>query len=122
MNELVQTALAWAVMSCSPAAVCDAPQPFGADTTHAEAQDAWLGSDKFTHAGVSWAAAAFAFGAARAAGLERDDALLVAAPGALALGLAKELSDSRRTFFSVPDLLADAVGVAAAYFFLREVR
>ena len=122
MNELAQAALAWAVVACSPATACDTPHSFTAREAHVTAQDPWLGSDKFTHAGVSWAATTFAFGTARAAGLDTDDALLVAAPGALALGVAKELVDSRRTFFSVRDLVADAVGTAAAFFFLREVR
>ena len=122
MNELIGSALAWAVVSCSPAAACEPPHDFAVSEDSAQAEDPWLGSDKFTHAAVSWAATAFAFGTAHAAGLETDDALIVAVPGALALGIAKELIDSRRTFFSVRDLVADAAGAAAAYFFLREVR
>jgi uncharacterized protein YfiM (DUF2279 family) len=136
MHELLQAALVWSAMACSPGAACTesaTPPVDAAPTAHApradariaaatQRQDPWLGHDKFTHAGASWAATTFTFGAARAAGLSTDDALLVAVPTSLALGVVKELMDRRSSFFSVRDLVADAIGTAAAYFFLREVR
>jgi uncharacterized protein YfiM (DUF2279 family) len=88
-----------------------------------EIADAWFGSDKFRHFWMSYATTAFAFAAGRAAGQDTDAALWVAVPVAGAAGLGKEIYD-RRTggIFSVRDLVADALGVAAGYFLLREVR
>jgi uncharacterized protein YfiM (DUF2279 family) len=85
--------------------------------------DAWLGSDKFRHFWMSYATAAFTFAGARAAGLDADAALMVALPAAGAAGVGKEVRDRRRGgIFSVRDLVADALGIGAAYFLLREVR
>jgi uncharacterized protein YfiM (DUF2279 family) len=85
--------------------------------------DAWLGSDKFRHFWMSYATSAFAFAGARAAGLDADAALLVSLPVAGAAGIGKEVHDRRRGgIFSVRDLVADALGIGAAYFLLREVR
>jgi uncharacterized protein YfiM (DUF2279 family) len=124
MNELVGTVLVWSALACSPAPVCDdAAVLRESANAHAQSVDAWLGADKFTHAAMSWAGAAFTFAAMRSVGAERDTSLEVAVPVALAAGAAKELFDHRRGGrFSVRDLVADAVGVGAAYFFLREVR
>lgn len=136
MHELLQAALVWTALACAQGAACTERAPSSADaapaanaaradariTAATQRQDPWLGHDKFTHAGASWAATTFTFGAARAAGLSTDDALLIAVPTSLALGVAKELADRRSSFFSVRDLVADAIGTAAAYFFLREVR
>jgi hypothetical protein len=85
--------------------------------------DAWLGSDKFRHFWVSFAATAYGFGAARAAGAETGDALYIAVPVAGAVGLGKEIHDLRRGgIFSVRDLVADGLGIAVAWLVLREVR
>jgi uncharacterized protein YfiM (DUF2279 family) len=85
--------------------------------------DSWLGSDKFVHVGMSWASALFAYAGLRLAGADADTGLTIALPIAGAAGLGKELYDRRRGGrFSVRDLVADAVGVGAAYFLLREVR
>jgi uncharacterized protein YfiM (DUF2279 family) len=85
--------------------------------------DAWLGSDKLQHLGMSFAVTAFAFAGARVAGMERDPALRVAVPVAAVAGVGKEFSDRRRgDIFSVRDLVADALGITAAFFLLREVR
>jgi uncharacterized protein YfiM (DUF2279 family) len=84
--------------------------------------DAWLGEDKFRHFWASYVATAFGFAAAVAADQERDTALLIGIGTGATAGIAKELSDSRRTFFSTRDLVADALGITAAYFLLREVR
>lgn len=102
---------------CTP---CVTPATFEAAGASA---DAWLGSDKFVHAGMSWAVAAFAYAGLRLAGADGDAGLTIALPVAAAAGVGKELHDRRRGGrFSVRDLVADAVGIGAAYFLLREVR
>lgn len=86
-------------------------------------RDAWLGSDKFQHFGMSYAVTAFTFAGLRAVGAEAGPALAAALPVAAAAGVGKEIHDRRRgDIFSVRDLVADGLGIAAAYFFLREVR
>jgi uncharacterized protein YfiM (DUF2279 family) len=85
--------------------------------------DAWFASDKLQHFGMSFAVTAFAFAGARVVGMERDPALRVAVPVAAVAGVGKEISDRRRgDIFSVRDLVADALGITAAFFLLREVR
>jgi uncharacterized protein YfiM (DUF2279 family) len=85
--------------------------------------DAWLGADKFQHFGMSFAITAYGFGAARTAGLDTGAALRVALPVAAAAGVGKEIHDRGRGGpFSVRDLVADALGIAAAWLILREVR
>jgi uncharacterized protein YfiM (DUF2279 family) len=85
--------------------------------------DAWLGSDKFQHFGMSYAVTAFTFAALRTAGADAGPALTSALPVAAAAGVGKEVYDRRRgQIFSLRDLVADGLGIAAAYFFLREVR
>jgi hypothetical protein len=85
--------------------------------------DAWLGADKFQHFWMSYAVTAFAFGALRAAGADGETALHAALPVAAVAGIGKEVSDRRRgEIFSLRDLVADGLGIAAAYFLLREVR
>jgi hypothetical protein len=79
------------------------------------------GEDKFRHFGASYGATAMTFGAMRA--LDRDAAMPVAVSVAAAVGIAKELHDLRRKgVFDFADLAANAAGIAAAYFFLREIR
>jgi uncharacterized protein YfiM (DUF2279 family) len=85
--------------------------------------DAWLGSDKFQHFAMSYAAAAFAYAGVRAAGADGDAALRLSIGAAAAAGVGKEVRDRRRGgIFSVRDLVADAFGLGAAYLLLREVR
>jgi uncharacterized protein YfiM (DUF2279 family) len=87
------------------------------------AADPWLSSDKFQHLLLSYAATAFTFAALRTAGAGSSQAVAGAAAGSFALGVAKEVHDLRRGgVFSVRDLIADAVGIAAGYYLLREVR
>jgi uncharacterized protein YfiM (DUF2279 family) len=87
------------------------------------AADPWLSSDKFQHLLLSYAATAFTFAALRTAGAGSSQAVAGAAAGSLALGVGKEVHDLRRGgVFSVRDLIADAVGIAAGYYLLREVR
>jgi uncharacterized protein YfiM (DUF2279 family) len=109
------------------------PAPAQVEATPAAAQmqqpvpiqvtDAWLGSDKFRHAGMSYAVTAFSYAAARGAGAGRDASLQVAVPVAAVAGIGKEIYDRRQGgIFSVRDLVADAVGIGAAVLLLREVR
>jgi uncharacterized protein YfiM (DUF2279 family) len=119
VGELVRAALVCMTLAApstgvpEAAPVIAAPQP----------ADPWLGADKFRHAGMSFAITAYGYGAARAAGADRGAALYIALPVAAAAGVGKEIHDHRRGgVFSIRDLVADAVGVAAAWLFLREVR
>jgi uncharacterized protein YfiM (DUF2279 family) len=85
--------------------------------------DAWLGSDKFQHFWLSYATAAFTFAGVRSASGDSGTALWIALPVAAAAGVGKEVHDRRRGgIFSMRDLVADALGIGAAYFLLREVR
>jgi uncharacterized protein YfiM (DUF2279 family) len=84
--------------------------------------DSWLGEDKFRHFWASYVVTSFGFAAAVAAGQDDDTALLVGIGAGATAGVAKELHDRRRTFFSRRDLVADALGITAAYFLLREIR
>jgi uncharacterized protein YfiM (DUF2279 family) len=87
------------------------------------AADAWLGSDKFRHFWMSYATAAFTFAGVRAAGRDADTALWVAVPVTVAVGIGKEIHDRHSGgVFSVRDLVADGLGLGAAWFLLREVR
>ena len=80
--------------------------------------DRWLGRDKRLHAGASFALTLGGqLALTEGSGLAADRALPLAAGTALALGVMKELTDRRRArnpVFSWRDLVADAVGVAAA--------
>ena len=80
--------------------------------------DLWLGPDKALHAGGSFLITLSAqYALTDKAGLSNGEALPVSAAVALALGVAKEVRDSRRAVgphFSWRDLAADALGVALA--------
>jgi hypothetical protein len=136
VGELVRAALVCMTLAVpggvpEAAPVIAAPEPAAAvgapdsrqPGTAAQPADPWLGADKFRHAGMSFAITAYGFGAARAAGADRGAALYIALPVAAAAGIGKEVHDrGRGGVFSIRDLVADAVGVAAAWLFLREVR
>ena len=83
---------------------------------------AWPGEDKFRHAAMSWATMAFTYAAARSADVDDGTALAIGAAVTAAAGIGKEVVDVRRGGpFSVGDLIADAVGIAAAWVVLREI-
>jgi uncharacterized protein YfiM (DUF2279 family) len=90
-----------------------APGPRAARAVDSLPPDRWLGADKIKHFFVSGAVYAFSFAGTRAAGLDRQPAMLVSiAPTAL-IGLGKEARDRRVTGrFSARDLVADALGAA----------
>lgn len=86
-------------------------------------QDHWLGSDKWRHLLLSYAATTFTFAGMRSLGVDRDNALAGGIVVGGTLGIGKEIRDLRRgRRFSVRDLVADAAGVAVAAFLMREVR
>lgn len=98
----------------------DSPRPLlvlPADTTAAPPDD-WLGRDKALHAGGSFLLTLSGqYVLVEKAGLSNGRALPLSAATALALGLVKEVADSRRArhpLFSWRDLAADAAGVALA--------
>lgn len=77
--------------------------------------DAWLGADKFKHAGMSYAITAFSFAAT-----DSEEAAI--ASGAVA-GILKEVMDRRRgSLFSVRDLIWDAAGIALGYAVIKQTR
>jgi uncharacterized protein YfiM (DUF2279 family) len=113
------TSPSWLRVGTGPAAAAPAVtrEPAGPPA------DAWLGEDKFRHFWASYVVTSFGFAAAVAAEQDRDTALLVGIGAGAAAGIAKELYDRRRgQIFSRRDLVADALGIAAAYFLLREIR
>jgi uncharacterized protein YfiM (DUF2279 family) len=115
--ERANVAPSVAVHAQSTAARIQAPAPVQ------QVNDAWLGEDKFRHAGASWAAAVFTYAAVRSVHDDGETATAVALPVAAALGIVKELVAYRRGGrFSGRDLVADALGAGAAWLVLREVR
>ena len=78
--------------------------------------DAWLGRDKALHAGASFLLTLSGqYVLTDKGGLSDGRALPLSAAAALALGVAKEVADSRRAagpHFSLRDLAADVLGVA----------
>lgn len=79
------------------------------------------GEDKFRHFWLSYGATSLGFGVASA--VDGDRALPAAVAAAAVVGLVKELQDrGRGGVFDPADLVANAAGIAAAYFVLREIR
>lgn len=125
----MRLALALALAAVASGAAAQAPRYEGAaipgfaldaappDTTERPA-DPWLGPDKALHAGGSFLMTlAGQYVLTDKGGLSDGQALPVAAGSTLALGLLKEVADSRRArrpHFSWRDLAADAAGVALA--------
>jgi hypothetical protein len=98
-----------------------APPAAAAPTADAIPVVGWPREDRYRHFWASWGAAAMTFGGVRA--VDRGAALPAALAVGATLGIAKELDDRRRGGRIDPlDLVADAVGLVAAYFFLREIR
>ncbi len=94
------------------------PAPVAGTVASPPPGDDWFGRDKALHAGGSFLLTlAGQYVLTDKAALSNGDALPVAAGAALALGLAKEVMDSRRErgpHFCWRDLAADAAGVALA--------
>ncbi|HSJ09075.1 MAG TPA: DUF2279 domain-containing protein [Longimicrobiales bacterium] len=130
MDELIRTGLLLAALAAPPDAgsvaghgVNEATEAMTMSRYEGQRRDPWLGADKFQHFWVSFAATSFAFAAAKSAGQDTETALAISIPLAAAAGVGKELYDRRAgTFFSARDLVADALGIAAAFVLLREVR
>lgn len=84
--------------------------------------DRWIAEDKLRHFALSFAATQMGYGGTRFA-LEPEPAVLLAAAGALGLGIGKEVRDVRRGGpFSLKDLAWDAAGVALGVLLVRRVR
>lgn len=101
-----------------PAHSFDGP-PVRSDTVDVHAPpDEWLGRDKVLHAGGSFLLTLSSqYVLVDKGDLSNGRALPLAAGAALSLGVLKEVLDSRRArhpLFSWRDLVADALGVAAA--------
>jgi uncharacterized protein YfiM (DUF2279 family) len=85
--------------------------------------DSWFGPDKIKHFFLTAFAQSFVYASARAAGVERDDALRASIAAAVAGGVAREIYDARvKGRFCVPDLAFAAGGVLAATAMLRETK
>lgn len=83
--------------------------------------DRWYGEDKVRHTGASAAITAIGYGGARIA-LDADESVGVAIGAAAVAGLLREIHDWRLGKpFSVKDLAWDALGIAAGYFWIREI-
>ena len=84
-------------------------------------EDSWTSEDKYLHGAVSFGIDTLGFWTCRELlDLSTPNSLLIAATGTFAIGLGKELIDSK---FSEKDLAWDALGIAASsglwYFFTR---
>jgi uncharacterized protein YfiM (DUF2279 family) len=128
MDELIRVALLLNALGGTPGAAVPEPLTLAAEEqpqqpAPVQTDDAWLGADKFRHFWMSYATTAFAFASARAASQDTDTALRIAIPVAGTAGIGKEIRDLRTgRGFSARDLVANALGIAGAYFLLREVR
>lgn len=87
------------------------------------AADRFFAEDKLQHFFMSFATTQLAYGAARAAGVERDAALVGAGAASAAAGLWKEFRDRRAGLpFSGKDLVWDALGTGAGVAVADRVR
>ena len=86
--------------------------------------DRLFGEDKLQHFFVSALATGLSAGAARAAGLDADESLMLGAAAGVSLGVAKELLDLRRPqeTASLLDLGWDVAGVGAATILVAQTR
>jgi uncharacterized protein YfiM (DUF2279 family) len=85
--------------------------------------DSWFGADKVKHFFLTAFVQSFAYASARAAGVERDDALRGSIGLAVAGGLAREFYDARtKGRFSLPDLAFGGAGIWAATAMLRSTK
>ena len=115
---MIAVALALQMAATTPA-IADTTSRSIASTHHRtltqQEGDAWLGADKFKHAGMSYAITAFSFAAT-----DSEEAAI--ASGAVA-GILKEVMDRRRgSLFSVRDLFWDAAGIALGYAIIKQTR
>ena len=95
----------------------------GMATTPPQPPDPFFGEDKIKHFVTSFVVGSISMSGARAAGLNRSDAILAGAGFTVAIGVAKEINDSRRgQFFSVRDLLWDIAGTGAGAALLSQTR
>ena len=83
-------------------------------------EDRWYGEDKVRHLGASAAITAIGYGGARVV-LDAEESIGVAIGAAAVAGLLRELHDGRDGRFSYKDLVWDAIGIAAGYFWIREI-
>ena len=87
----------------------------------AYAANDWIGEDKVKHLAISAAITGMGYGASRVV-LDRDPSLGVAIGAAAVAGVLREVHDYRLGKpFSFKDLAWDALGVAAGYFWIREI-
>jgi uncharacterized protein YfiM (DUF2279 family) len=79
-------------------------------------EDRWFAEDKWRHFVTSFVSSSLAGSAARAAGLDRGQAIRAGVAAGATVGVWKEVQDARRPggHFSVRDLVWDAAGVGAA--------
>lgn len=85
--------------------------------------DGWFGADKIKHFVVSALLQSVTYSAAQAAGADKGDAMRLSLTTAIAAGVAREIYDARvKQRLSIPDLVWDAGGVAAATTMLRHTR
>ena len=99
-----------------------APLPLAAQRNEAAfAADRWYGEDKVKHLAVSAAITGMAYGGSRVV-LDRDASLGVAIGAAAVAGLLREVHDHRLGKpFSYKDLVWDALGIVAGYYWIREI-
>ena len=86
------------------------PQP----VAQQRAPDRWFGPDKVKHFLMTAFIQSASFSVARAAGMPRSNAQVVAGVSSAAFGIGKEVRDRRISRFSVKDLVWDAAGAVTA--------
>lgn len=88
----------------------------GAGRDPKQPRDRFFGEDKFQHFFTSFLVTGLSAGVARLAGADRETSLYVGAGTGMAIGVTKELMDSRNPneTASLLDIVWDAGGVGAA--------
>ena len=86
--------------------------------------DPWFGEDKVKHFIASFVATSITASAARATGIDATTSAWVGAGASTAIGVLKELQDTRRPgqVSSARDLVWDLGGTAAGVVLMRQVR
>ena len=81
----------------------------------AQPADPWFAADKIKHFFLAAFVQSVSYSALRATQLGHQSSLVGASAGTVAVSIAKELSDARRTgLFSRRDLVWDAAGIGAS--------
>ena len=91
-------------------------------TLQGQPRDPWFSADKIKHFFVGAFVQSVTYSGLRATGIDHRSSLLGASGGSVAISIAKEMADARRTgLFSRRDLAWDAAGIGTATVLLTRI-